>query len=240
MIYIQSEESGLPHHFDAACAMYGAKDLGIKYRLTTFEEIESGKFDALLPTNPCVGSVEFMNMVFKRMGIHGVRVPRNSNRIHKTMKLHEAKAIAKSGRKIFIKPFEIKLFTGFVLDTSIYSCIEGIDQDCEVMVYEPFESEIASEWRAYIHNNKIVDCRSYSGDMFLAPSEKYIEGVIGENKKDFPCSYTIDVGVLQSGENVVVEFNDMWAIGNYGVSNDDYLRMLRDRYFEITRNANSR
>jgi hypothetical protein len=31
----------------------------------------------------------------------------------------------------------------------------------------------------------------------------------------------------------VVEFNDMWAIGNYGVPNDLYVKALRDRYFEI-------
>jgi hypothetical protein len=27
----------------------------------------------------------------------------------------------------------------------------------------------------------------------------------------------------------------MWAIGNYGIPNDLYLRLLRDRYFEIIR-----
>ena len=30
-----------------------------------------------------------------------------------------------------------------------------------------------------------------------------------------------------------VESNDMWAIGNYGRPNDIYIRLLRDRYFEI-------
>ena len=28
----------------------------------------------------------------------------------------------------------------------------------------------------------------------------------------------------------------MWAIGNYGVSNDLYVRMLKDRYFDIIKN----
>ena len=34
----------------------------------------------------------------------------------------------------------------------------------------------------------------------------------------------------------VVEFNDMWAIGNYGISNDLYVRMLKERYFDIIKN----
>jgi hypothetical protein len=53
-------------------------------------------------------------------------------------------------------------------------------------------------------------------------------------------AYTIDVGILSSipfgsseRENVIIEFNDMWAIGNYGMENKRYLRMLVDRYFEI-------
>lgn len=50
---------------------------------------------------------------------------------------------------------------------------------------------------------------------------------------DFPKSYTIDVGILEDGENVVIEFNDMWGIGNYGVDNHTYLRLLKSRYFEI-------
>jgi hypothetical protein len=36
-------------------------------------------------------------------------------------------------------------------------------------------------------------------------------------------------------KNVIIEFNDMYAIGNYGVPNDLYVRMLRTRYFEIIR-----
>lgn len=44
---------------------------------------------------------------------------------------------------------------------------------------------------------------------------------------------TTGCGILETNENVVVEFNDMWAIGNYGIPNDIYLRALRDRYFQI-------
>lgn len=57
-----------------------------------------------------------------------------------------------------------------------------------------------------------------------------MNSVIRSNK-DFPIAYTIDIGILESGENVVIEYNDMWAIGNYGIPNDLYLRLLKDRYF---------
>ena len=51
--------------------------------------------------------------------------------------------------------------------------------------------------------------------------------------------YTVDIGILENDENVVIEFNDMWAIGNYGIPNDIYLRALKGRYFEIINNKMS-
>jgi hypothetical protein len=238
MIYIQSNnEKTLPHHFDAACAMYGAIETGKEYRLTSYDEVASGKFDSLIKSNLFVGSVEFMREVFKRIGLNDVRVHENSNRESEIITLKEALTRAKRGEKLFIKPLEIKLFTGFVLDNMIYSCIEGLPADTKVLAYKPFESELLSEWRIYVHRGQIVDSRNYSGDFMLSPDYHFaIKEILRKNEGKFPIAYTIDIGILgeyKFPENVVVEYNDMWAIGNYGIPNDIYLRLLRDRYFEI-------
>jgi len=236
MIYIQSDKKlKLPHHFDVACALYGAQDSALDFRLTSFEEVASGKFDLVLKRNLFVGSSEFMREVFKRAGLGTVGVPCNSNREFRSMTLGEARAIANSGTKIFIKPYENKLFTGFVLDRCEYTSIKEIPEDTLVMAYEPFTHKLESEWRAYIHNHKVVYWSNYSGDFTVVPDYAYLKNVLEKNRNSFPVSYTADIGILQSGENVVVEFNDMWAIGNYGIPNDMYLRMLKDRYFEIIR-----
>ena len=90
-IYIQSDsERKLPHHFDCACGLYGALDHGQDIRLTTFEEVQSGKFDNLIKSNVFIGSVEFMKEVFSRVGLIDVRVPENSNRQFKSMVLGDA------------------------------------------------------------------------------------------------------------------------------------------------------
>ena len=233
MIYIQSNSDGnLPHHFDAACAMYGAIETGQDFRLVSYEDVKSGKYDNLIRRGLFVGSVEFMNEVFSRIGLSNIRVSKNSNRQHRVMKLGDVKELVKNGEKWFIKPFQIKLFTGFILDQMVYSSIANIPDDLEVMVYKPFDYLIESEWRCYINMGRIKDIRNYSGDPFITPNEDYIKSVIKDNP-DFPISYTIDIGILENGENVVVEFNDMWAIGNYGIQNDTYLSLLRQRYFEI-------
>ena len=237
MIYLQSDsDKKLPHHFDVACAMYGAIDTAQSYKFVTFEEVESGRFDNLIRNNLFVGSVEFMNMVFSRIGLSDVRLPENSNREFETITLKQAKDRSKSGEKLFIKPFDIKLFTGFVIDESIYTSISNIPDDTKVMAYKPFYSPIESEWRCYIYRDKVIDIRNYSGNIFTFPDEIELLEVVYKNEDKFPTAYTIDVGILESGENVVIEYNDMWAIGNYGMDNETYLKLLRSRYFEIVSN----
>lgn len=237
MIYIQSnQQKTLPHHFDCSCALYGAIDSAIDYRLVNFEEVASGKFDALIKQNLFVGSVEFVREVFKRVGILDVRLPENSNRGSKIITLFEAHELVSSGKKIFIKPLEIKLFTGLVLDGMTYTCLRDLSGTTKVMCYEPFDGDILSEWRIYVDKNKVIDSKNYSGDFTLSPDYGYIDAVIELNKTlGFPSTYIIDIGLLESEENVVIEYNDAWAIGNYGVPNELYLKMLRNRYFDIIR-----
>jgi hypothetical protein len=238
MIYIQSnDERTLAHHFDCSCALYGAIENGLDYRLTTFDEVQSGKFDQLIRKNLFVGSVEFMREVFNRVKLNDVRIPKNSNRVHWVETLGEIKRLVQLGNKYFIKPFEIKLFTGFVIDQMQYTSIQGLPDDTPVMVYDVFKGDLLSEWRVYINNHKMVDSRNYSGDFTICPNYDYVQSIIKENKKDFPVSYTMDIGILSTGENVVVEFNDMWSIGNYGIDNGEYLKLLRTRYHEIMGNS---
>lgn len=243
MIYIQSnEERTLPHHFDVACALWGAIDSGLEYRLTSMEEVKSKKFFTQILKSRCfVGSVEFMTEVFNQIE-KSPRVKINSDRKSETMKLIDAKNLVLGGTNKFIKPKQIKLFTGDVYDKYYISSLDSYPDDTEVLVYEPFTHPIVSEWRLYIHHNKIVDARNYSGDFKIMPNWIWIEKKL-TNYKDFPIAYTIDVGILSSipfgsseRENVIIEFNDMWAIGNYGMENKRYLRMLVDRYFEIIKN----
>lgn len=247
MIHIQSDrERTRPHHFDASCAMWGAIESGLDYRLTSFEEVESGKFDAHIRKSLFVGSVEFMREVFKRIGILDVRLPLNCDRKHETLTLGEVRKRAEAEEKLFIKPFQIKLFTGFVIDQCKYSCLNNIPDDTLLMVYKPFETKILSEWRIYVHNHKIVDSRNYSGDFKITPFYEWIVYRILDNKETFPISYTIDVGILDyhpksktylmnSERNVICEYNDGWSLGSYGISNDLYLKLLTDRYFEIVK-----
>lgn len=236
MVYIQSNlTKTLPHHFDCSCALFGATDNALDFKLVTYEELTLGKYDALLKNYLFVGSTEFMMEIFRRLGLENIGVPDNANRSFEILTLEQAWDRAAADQKIFIKPFQIKLFTGFVLDKMQYGCLNGLSRETKVMAYKPFDHKIVSEWRLYIHNHKIVDSRNYTGDFMINPNYQYALTCLEYNKSRFPKAYTMDIGVLENDENVIIEYNDMWAIGNYGMPNDIYVRMLQDRYFEIVR-----
>lgn len=233
MVYIQSNtERNRPHHFDAACAMFGAIESVLDYRLTSFEEVQSGKFDNLIRSSLFVGSVEFMREVFTRVN----KVPQpimNTDRHHNKLTLHEVRHKVANGEKLFVKPFQQKLFTGLVVDKYFISSLREFPDDLEVMVYDVID-HIESEWRLYILNGKIEDARNYSGDFRVSPDYDTAEEKVKRLRSQLPSAYTMDVGVT-AHSTFVVEFNDMYAIGNYGMENSSYLRLLKERYFEIIR-----
>lgn len=234
MIYLQSNDDNknIPHHFDVACAMYGAIDCGIDYKLVTYDEIISSKFDNLIRKHLFVGSVEFMREVFNRINKQP-RVPINSDREEEIITLQQVRKRINNGETLFVKPYDIKLFTGFVVDKYSLKTLDNYPDDTKIITCKPFDKLIVSEWRVYIHMYKIFDIRNYSGDIFNIPNKNYILNIINKYFDNFPTAYTIDVGILEDGQNVIIEFNDMWAIGNYGMDNSDYLRLLKQRYFQI-------
>jgi len=53
--------------------------------------------------------------------------------------------------------------------------------------------------------------------------------------KKAPNAYCLDWGVLQDGRTVLVEMNEGYAFGHYGLNPISYARMLSARWFEMTK-----
>ncbi len=235
MIYIQQhDEFQLPAGEDAACALYGAISSGHKFKLLSLGELRSGKFDYLIRRNLCVGSVEFMTEVFGRQGIHNVRLPFNRYPGEPVVTVAEAIDTATTSGKLFhIKPVSVKSWQARLIGGDPFTgTIHDLNSDDLCFINPAFEAEIVTEWRYYIVNGKVIDCRQYAGDIFLSPDKSE---VLNHLKWAHPASaYTADFALLANGTTVLVELNDAWAIGNYGIPNDLYLNFLKVRYTEIT------
>jgi len=240
MIYIQKNEQNMPHHFDASCAMYGAIEQGKKYKLTSYEDIDSGKYDNLIIDNVFVGSVEFMRNVFSRVGLYDVRFPINNEDKTTLITLGEALDISKI-KKIFIKPYIIKQFSGLVLDGFRYSCLNDIPLDTMVFVYDIWEDSVISEHRIYVHNGNIKGIHEIiNNDYTVTFNDRVIDfiyRIIEKNMKMYPnnLTYSFDIALFKNMCKVI-EYNDFWSLGNYGLDNNTYLFLLSERYKEIMKN----
>jgi hypothetical protein len=142
----------------------------------------------------------------------------------------------------FIKPKnDVKLFTGFVAESiKDLKYLEETEtnyvDDTEVYITAVLP-EIASEYRCFVHEDKLVGIQHYLGDFKIFPSIHMIEDMISSYKSS-NCAYTLDVGVMEHGSTVLIEVNDMWAIGSYGMNAKDYTLACVRRMREIGRQAN--
>lgn len=142
----------------------------------------------------------------------------------------------------FIKPAkDVKLFTGFVIENM--ASYKQLHLTCpelkpETVVYVSEVIDFVSEYRCFVHNGELVGMKHYAGDYTIFPEMGQVREMLKIKWPNMPVSYTLDVAVDDGGWVYLVEINDFWAIGGYGLDGKTYVRMLVDRFQEI-KNANS-
>lgn len=104
-------------------------------------------------------------------------------------------------------------------------------KDCQVSSVLDFQSE----WRVFVFQDTIRDCRCYSGDFFAHPSQTAIKDMVNAFWYGHaPKAYTLDVGVTTTGETVVIECHRFFSCGLYGFSEQNiYPAMLSQTWYEM-------
>lgn len=137
----------------------------------------------------------------------------------------------------FIKPSKgVKKFTGCLIEReSSLKYLREIDDVLDtdkVLMSEPLN--FVSEYRCFVHEEKLMGIHYYSGDFKVFPDINVIEEMV-KVYTDANCAYTLDIGVTDEGKTILVEINDMWAIGSYGFDSRTYAIMCVRRMREIGR-----
>lgn len=194
-----------------------------------------------------VGSVEFVR---RAMSVAGIREPDLLGYpdwalpwINPAPKLVTAREVV---RRCFVKPRAVKLFTGFVYDPQApeaslsESDAESLSEFRRLSPDEPVYVRpvvsFESEWRAYVDAALLAGLARYDqneAEAVPSPDQSVIDAVLAAGPKDHP--YAADFGVLDTGQTVVVEINDFWAIGLYqrALEPRRYLDMLSSRWTSI-------
>ena len=132
---------------------------------------------------------------------------------------------------VFVKSVEDKQFTGVVVRSANDLSGFGIDgDDTPVLCSEPVH--FIAEWRCFVRYGEVLDLRPYKGDWNVAPNFKTIQSAI-DAYTDAPAGYGIDFGLTEDGKTLLVEVNDGYGLGCYGLHHALYAQLLSARWSEL-------
>lgn len=250
-IYIQTDK-GVPK-FDFCYSMYvGALHHGVLASdIIMFEDIMEAPANR---NNVVVASVEDTIVFFERCGIE---VPKAINlyvslkeagylkRACIEMTLNEFRTF-RPELAYFIKPLsDTKAFVSGVIKKrsllpALLSDYKG-SWDINILVSSPvnFVSEYRLFWRRKREGEKqIAGFKHYQGDPMIYPDNGYIKRVLEflQRHTDLPASLTVDFGIDDNGDTQVVELNDGWCCGSYGLEGETYYNFFMDRWNQLMKN----
>lgn len=152
----------------------------------------------------------------------------------------------KTAKPIFIKPFQQKLFTGFVVtEGKDLLRLAHVNDNERIYTSTPIEGGFISEWRIYINQinpsfyrtNGIIGCCHYNGNPTIFPDINKVNNIISSFNKDesTPKAYSLDFGIYDydKPKTVIIEANGFVCLGNYGVPSPLYTEALETAWFEI-------
>ena len=132
---------------------------------------------------------------------------------------------------VFVKPSRNKEFMGFVLRAeNDVPRLRQAKLDDTVLCSELVS--FSREWRVFIRYGRIVDVRPYRGDWHIQYNADAIEHAVSIFRSA-PAGYAMDFGVTEKGQTLLVEVNDGFALGSYGVDPVEYAKLLSARWCEL-------
>ena len=226
---------GKPWNEDCAAAYNGFKKLGVESILFSCNE----ELDQRNPEDIVVGGMLIMGSVFEQLGIapdnydYPEELTDYLGRKNNTILL---KDLQKQELPVFIKPVKEKAAKGTVVKTldDAEEYYRVLDSETEIFCSEVVD--FVSEWRCLVRYGKILGVQIYNGDRMYAYDRKVIEKAVRDYSNS-PAACSLDFGVTKDGKTILIEVNDGFAIGAYGLQDAQYAMFLETRWAELTRTA---
>ncbi|AGC48737.1 hypothetical protein MYSTI_07465 [Myxococcus stipitatus DSM 14675] len=93
-----------------------------------------------------------------------------------------------------------------------------------------------SEYRVFVVHGDAVGIRHYAGDAEVALDLPRVHEALQrlEAAGEATAGYAVDFGVLDTGETALVEWNDGFSLGAYGLEATSYTALTAARWCELT------
>lgn len=230
------------HILNQGCftAYYGCQSLGIKTRFfkNAMEYFLGIQQPGVSNNHLCVGGIDTLRQIFDLRGVQQpevhsphIHLPSYLRRVVTETTLGEVRAL-KPKFPCFIKPLVAdKTFTGYVV-RSVPDLIRlrALPDNFQLLISEVVK--FVSEWRVFINRHAIVNVKNYIGDYSKTPKFEIFEYAINDYSEQ-KAAYSLDFGVTDKGDTMLIEINDAFGIAPYGLEPVAYLKFLMERWEEI-------
>jgi hypothetical protein len=232
ILYYEKTPKGQPSSINFYAAYSAFLQMG-------FEMKETEKVENVQEQNMVVGSIRF---VYETLLHLGLPVPQPLD-YPESLKPFLGRNIWESTMdtiashpeqwNVFVKPKGFtKKFTGKLIQNM--ADLRGMGDrglDTPVWVSEPVH--FLAEWRVFIKYGRIIGVHIYRGDWRLHYDVAVIQQAVAAYT-DAPNGYALDFGVTADGKTLLVEANDGYSLGYYGLFYVDYAKLLAARWTQLT------
>lgn len=250
LAYIEIGPHGIEHeHCLAAAQALRFKGYELRYvKVSAYQAAvlrDSTANTILVKPHLYVGSAQYTTHYLQR--VHGICPPPPLNvplalRAYYPVQLHQVDYrtfLSQQQYPVFVKPaLEPKLFNAGVITT--LSAKKGFLDMChgDTQLLTGDVVDYVSEFRVFVDRDRGMQAmKHYSGDPFELPQRVRIEQMIAAYQSTAPTAYALDVGVLSTGQTMLVEVNDFWALGTYGWDPVPYIDLALARWKELLSQA---
>jgi hypothetical protein len=140
------------------------------------------------------------------------------------------------GEKMFIKPIKIKEFPAQIVNSLPLITFIGQNFNDNIECWVSEIVDFVSEYRIFLLGKEPIGCKHYLGDFKIFLDWKIVDSALNDLINQ-PAGWCLDFGVTSDGRTLLIEANDGYSIGNYGLDGIDYARVLKARWFELIKTA---
>ena len=245
--YLQESSNRGKLSYEGDLLIKGLSQLDIPYQLFTIKRIHRRQLP-LTEETLVAGGIDAVHGALKQLG---KEIP-YSNSYPNSLKPYLHRQVwpstlaevrhrfeSESFVDFFVKPRgREKCFTGFVCD----DYYDFLHHAGHVSGREPVYCADAVNWlteyRCYIVNGEILSIDHYYGDKQVSLHRPTVEQAVKDLERagEATASYTLDFGVLATGETSLVERNDGYSVGAYrDISAESYTQFILARWEELVR-----
>ena len=222
---------GTPFNEECESAQRGFERLGVETVLFSNNEI----LDKATRNDVVVGGLLVCEHALALQGVSMPTIDYPSDLtkyLGRRITIKQVSKIKPQDLPVFVKPIQEKDLPGLVIENE--KDLEPYlakGEDYQLYVSKPVR--FVSEWRVFVRNGQVLGARHYLGDCAVEPDWIVALQAVARFGSHRLNGYALDIGVTEGGQTLLVEVNDGFALGSYGLDDVSYALLLSARWSQL-------